>query len=91
MVTITAKAAIAGGQGAPAFAANTPQTVMLNAGDVVELASTSGDLTGSLVDSTGPVQVISGHYCVNVPDNVTACDHLEESMFPVDTHSARTT
>jgi hypothetical protein len=30
------------------------------------------------------VQVISGHYCTNVPDNVTACDHLEESMFPVD-------
>lgn len=85
MVTITAKAATVAGQGAPAFVANTPQTVMLNAGDVIELASTSGDLTGSLVDSTRPVQVISGHYCVNVPDDVVACDHLEESMFPVDT------
>jgi hypothetical protein len=85
MVTITAKAGTVAGQGAPAFAANTPQTVMLNAGDVIELASTSGDLTGSLVDSTNRVEVISGHYCVNVPDNITACDHLEESMFPVDT------
>ncbi|HET9993682.1 MAG TPA: IgGFc-binding protein, partial [Kofleriaceae bacterium] len=85
MVTITATAATTAAQGAPAFAANTPQTVMLNAGDVLELASTAGDLTGSLVDSTGPVQAIGGHYCVNVPDDVVACDHLEESMFPVDT------
>ena len=85
MVTITPTAATVAGQGAPGFTAGTPQTVMLNAGDVIELASTSGDLTGSLIDSANPVQVISGHYCVNVPDDVTACDHLEESMFPVDT------
>jgi hypothetical protein len=85
MVTVTAKAATTAAQGAPAFAANTPTSVMLNAGDVLELASTTGDLTGSLVDSTAPVQVIGGHYCVNVPDDITACDHLEESMFPVAT------
>jgi hypothetical protein len=85
MVTITATAATTAAQGAPAFTANAPQTVMLNAGDVLELASTAGDLTGSVVESLAPVQVISGHYCVNVPDDITACDHLEESMFPVDT------
>ena len=85
MVTITATASTTAAQGAPAFAVNTPQSVMLNAGDVIELASTTGDLTGTLVDAAGPVQVIAGHYCVNVPSDVTACDHLEESMFPVDT------
>jgi hypothetical protein len=84
-VTITAKAATTAAQGAPAFAAGVAQSVMLNAGDVVELGSITGDLTGSLVDSDKPVQVISGHYCTNVPDNITACDHIEESMFPVDT------
>ena len=31
------------------------------------------------------MQVIGGHECTNVPLNVTACDHLEESMFPVET------
>jgi hypothetical protein len=58
---------------------------MLSAGDVLEIASITGDLTGSLIDSTQPVQLISGHYCADVPDGVAACDHLEESMFPVDT------
>jgi hypothetical protein len=85
MVTITAKAATPASQGAPAFAPGVANSVMLNAGDVLELGSIQGDLTGSLVDSDKPVQVISGHYCTNVPDNITACDHLEESMFPVDT------
>ena len=26
-----------------------------------------------------------GHECTNVPLNVAACDHLEESMFPIET------
>ena len=84
-VTITPKASTGAGQGAPAFTAGTAQPVTLNAGDVIEIGSIQGDLTGSLVDSDKPVQVISGHYCTNVPDNIVACDHLEESMFPVDT------
>ena len=86
-VTVTTKAATIAAQGAPAFTAGVAQTVSLNAGDVIEIASSQGDLTGSLIDSDKPVQVISGHYCTNVPTNITACDHLEESMFPVDTLS----
>lgn len=52
---------------------------------VIELATFAGDFTGSLVDADKPVQVISGHFCANVPNGVGYCDHLEESMFPVDT------
>jgi hypothetical protein len=85
MVTVTPKATTTADQGAPAMTAGTPQTVMLNAGDVLELASTAGDLTGSLVSSDKNVEVISGHYCADIPDGVAACDHLEESMVPVDT------
>jgi hypothetical protein len=86
-VTITTKAATPADQGVPAFAAGAPQTVMLDAGGVVELASSTGDLTGSLVDADKPIQLISGHYCADVPDTVGACDHLEESIFPVATLS----
>ena len=89
MVTIEAKASTVAGQGAPAFSQGVGQSVMLNAGDVLEISSISGDLTGSLVQSDRPVQVISGHYCANVPDGVPYCDHLEESMFPVDTLGTR--
>ena len=83
-VTITARAATVAGQGAPAFAANVPQSVMLDAGDVLEISTRTGDLTGSHVTSSQPVQVVSGHYCANIPDGVAACDHIEESMFSVD-------
>ncbi|NVB82700.1 MAG: hypothetical protein HOV81_30265 [Kofleriaceae bacterium] len=86
MVTITAKASTDAAQGAPAFMQGVAQTVMLNAGDVIEIAAFNGDLSGSLIDADKPVQVISGHFCAVVPDLSTpACDHLEESMFPVDT------
>jgi len=84
-VMIDTTADTQGGGGAPGFSTHTPQPVTLNAGDVIEIGTTAGDLTGSLVTSDKPVQVISGHYCADVPDGIAACDHMEESMFPVDT------
>src|SRR5690606_41960886 len=61
------------------------RTLALSSGDVIGLATFAGDFTGSLVDADKPGQVISGHFCANVPDGVGYCDHLEEPMFPVDT------
>lgn len=83
-VTITAKADTIAAAGAPAFATNVPQSVTLNAGDVIEISTRTGDLTGSFISGTKPLQVISGHFCANVPDGVGYCDHIEESMFSVD-------
>ena len=57
----------------------------INAGDVIQLLSVNGDLTGTEVRASAPIQVIGGHYCTNVPFAVAACDHLEESIFPVET------
>ena len=91
-VTIKTRSDTPSAGGAPPFVTNTPQTVALNAGDVVELASimSSGDLTGSLVTSNKPVSVIGGHYCAYVPDiNFGYCDHMEETMFPTDALSTR--
>ena len=57
----------------------------LSAGDVLQLASAPGkDLSGSLVGSDKPVQVISGHSCANVPTDFGACDHLEEVVLPAE-------
>jgi hypothetical protein len=67
-------------------AADGTGVVMLNEGDVLEVLSNyNGDVTGTIVEADKPVQVIGGHKCTNVPLNVTACDHLEESMFPIET------
>ncbi len=43
------------------------------------------DLSGTQITATAPVQVIGGHDCVNVPSTVAACDHIEESLFPIAT------
>jgi len=88
-VMINTRADTLAGAGAPAFAANTPQPITLNAGDVLEMTSHTGDLTGSYFSSDKPIQIISGHYCADIPDGVTACDHIEESMFGVDTLGTR--
>ena len=84
-VTITTRAATPAQGGAPAFQPGVPQTVTLGAGDVLEIATTSGDLTGSMVTSTKPIQVFGAHYCTYVPSvDYGYCDHIEESMFPID-------
>lgn len=86
-VTITTKASTPGGSGVPAFQTGVPGMVTLNAGDVLELQTYTGDLTGSLVASDNPVQVIGAHDCTYLPASTPACDHLEESMFPFETLS----
>jgi hypothetical protein len=97
-VTLTTTVNTFAGQGAPAFAAGVPQSVALARGDVLEVAApgTLGvvpldDLTGSTLTADRPVQVIGGHYCAYVPGDLAIgyCDHLEESVFPIETLSDR--
>ena len=88
-VTITTSSATHAGGGIGAFSPGAPQTLTMNAGDVVQLFSVGGDLTGSTVDADKPVQVIGGHFCTNIPADVPACDHIEESMFPLATLGTR--
>ncbi|WAS93213.1 IgGFc-binding protein [Nannocystis punicea] len=84
-VTLTPSATgkiIAAGGG---VAADGTGVVVLNESDVLQVVATASDPTGTIVTADKPVQVIGGHKCTNVPDNVAACDHLEESMFPIET------
>ncbi len=67
-------------------------TVTLNEGDVLQVTgpATGGspdpnDLTGTRIQATKPVEVIGGHSCTDIPYDVTACDHLEEAMLPIET------
>ncbi|RMG99841.1 MAG: hypothetical protein D6705_01950, partial [Deltaproteobacteria bacterium] len=65
-------------------AANGTGQVTLNRGDVLQVMVSSGDVTGTRVEADKPVQVIGGHECTDVPLNIVACDHLEESIIPLD-------
>jgi hypothetical protein len=48
-------------------------------------APSTYDLTGSHVTSNKPISVIGGHDCTMIPYDTFACDHLEQSLLPVDT------
>lgn len=43
------------------------------------------DLTGSRIVSDGPIEVFGGHTCAAIPIDVGFCDHLEETLAPLDT------
>ena len=59
----------------------------MHRGDVWLIASRGnwGDLSGSVVQASKPVAVISGSFCAFVPRGVMACDFLIEQELPVKT------
>ena len=86
-VAITTSAHAAPGN----FQPGVQKTVSLDRGDVLELESVGpdADLTGTRVAASAPVQVIGGHFCTYLPRDRAACDHLEESMLPIDALGTR--
>ena len=66
-------------------AADGTGVVMLDEGDVLQvITNTGGDVTGTIAVADKPIEMFAGHDCTNVPFNKSACDHLEEAMFPID-------
>lgn len=56
--------------------------VVLNAGQTyMHRSCREGDISGTVISSSAPVSVFSGHECANIPDNdTTFCDHIIEQM-----------
>ncbi|ELI0634495.1 IgGFc-binding protein [Vibrio harveyi] len=65
-------------------AAGQPYTITLDRDETYYLEATQ-DLTGSSISSDLPVAVFGGVRCVNIPSNVSACDHVVEMIPPVST------
>ena len=80
------KSQLAAGGGLGAAGPGQVVSFALTRGEVVQLVGTTGaDFSGTLVQADKPIQVISGVPCIFVPDGAGACDHIEESVFPVET------
>jgi hypothetical protein len=76
------------GSGTVTVSGNGRVSTTLGQHDVLFLqadGSGSRDLTGARIDATGPVAVFSSHFCSYYPQDLAACDHLEEQLFPVRT------
>ena len=58
------------------------KSIHMQAGDVYQEYSSSGDFTGLNVQSAQGVAVFSGHECAQVPVGLQYCDHLLEQMPP---------
>jgi hypothetical protein len=85
-VKVSSAGRIGAGNGIQATSGGNTLTLTLNAGDVAELVAAGGsDLSGSLVRASAPVQVITGHPCIQIPPSQPSCDHIEESVFPAET------
>ncbi len=82
--TVTLTPSTTGGnvQAGGGVMANGSGQVMLGAGDVLVVHSSSGDVTGTIVAADKPVETFGGHKCTQVPPG--ACDHLEEAMLPIE-------
>jgi hypothetical protein len=85
-VTVSQTGSIIAGGGIPAAGPGQQINFTLEAGEVAELVSNpQSDLSGSLVQADKPVQVVTGMPCTNIPEEWSACDHIEESVFPAET------
>lgn len=67
--------------GAGVVAVNAGQTgkVVLNRFDTLQVRVPNGaDISGTFVSGDKPIWVVGAVSCVNVPNNITYCDHIEE-------------
>src|SRR5690606_3070554 len=81
-VEILPRANIVGGNGLPPGSANGLYTVTLDAGQHMQLTQTA-PLTGPHIKSAKPVGLLGGARCSFIPPGVSACDHLEQMIPPV--------
>ncbi len=51
-------------------------------GSCTTICRVDNDITGSIITSNKPIAVFGGAACTLRPYNQTACDHIEEQLFP---------
>ncbi len=81
-VKILPKGAIAGGNGLNGGPAGVPYEFTLGAGEHAQFSQLQS-LTGSVVQADKPVGFFAGARCSQIPNNIYACDHLEQMIPPI--------
>jgi hypothetical protein len=91
-VAIEPTAPVVGGPGIAAMQPGTPYLFVLAQGEALNFETDGADgvdLTGTVISASQKISVIAGHECANVPQGISACDHLEQQLFPVETWSTQ--
>ena len=84
VVSWTPPVATLAGNGVPAVAANMTGMVTVGDYDLLQISSGQSDLSGTIVSLSEPACVVGAVQCVNVPANLTFCDHIEEQAIPLE-------
>ncbi len=82
-VTVRPTAAVTAGDGVPAIAKGALGTVRLRAGQYLEIAHRTEELTGSIVTSNKPVGLFGGAPCLQLPAAVCCCDSSHQQIPPI--------
>jgi hypothetical protein len=82
VATIVPVAGVAGGGGIAAGGAGQPLAINLMKGQHAQITQ-NAELTGSLISANKPIGFMAGQLCMNVPVNVSFCDHGEQMIPPV--------
>jgi hypothetical protein len=83
-VTIRPTAAVEAGGGVPAIARGALGRVRLQAGQYLEVAHRTEELTGSIVTASKPVGLFGGAPCLQVPADVCCCDSSHQQIPPIE-------
>lgn len=91
-VIFTPRKSTIGGNDVKSIKAGTSASFTLNRLQSIQFKAkgdSTADFTGSLIISSKPVSVFSGHQCGIVPRRALACDHLVEQIPPTNTWGTR--
>ena len=84
VVSFDTRSTIVAGTGVAQLVANTIGKYTLNQFEVLNmLSTTNAEQTGSYIEADRKIAVYGGSQCSFIPNNVYACDHLEEQLFPI--------
>jgi hypothetical protein len=81
-ISIRPTGTIHGGTNVGGGAAGHPVEYTLNKGEVLQISQLE-ELTGSPIQSNKPIGVWGGHYCMQIPAGVSACDTAHQQIPPV--------
>ncbi|MBA3545524.1 MAG: hypothetical protein H0T76_03480 [Nannocystis sp.] len=68
----------------PAVAAGQTGKITIGDYDLLQVSSGQSDISGTIVSLSKPAWVVGAVTCVNIPANVTFCDHIEEQAIPLE-------
>jgi hypothetical protein len=87
LVTVTPTTTVSGSGVFPnnvfgPVSSSTSSSATFGAKTTILISKTNTDFTGTLVRGSKPLVVVAGHQCGQVPESVTACDHMAAQIPP---------